>query len=181
MAIEHPTTVQFIAKIFTRINKNGPIPEHRPDLGPCWIWTGMHHKRGYGEYHTPGNCRKVRRVHRLIFQLFVGSLKATDHCLHHCDNPPCCNPRHLWKGTHLDNMRDMAAKGRRSKGGPVKGQPQLASRGERNGNSKLTPELVRAIRASASTLSHRRTAIMFAISKCTVEKIRSRDLWAHLD
>lgn len=58
--------------------------------------------------------------------------------LHHCDNPPCCRPSHLFLGTPADNMADMDRKGRRRTGNCA---------GEANGRAKLTEAQVQAIRA----------------------------------
>lgn len=70
----------------------------------------------------------------MSWQLFRSPIPPGLHVLHRCDNPPCINPYHLFLGTHLDNMRDMAAKGR-------------SRPGEAHHNAKLTKEQVIAIRA----------------------------------
>jgi hypothetical protein len=56
----------------------------------------------------------VWKAHRVAWTLANGPIPAGMHVLHTCDNPPCCNPGHLWLGTQADNMADMARKGRTS-------------------------------------------------------------------
>jgi hypothetical protein len=80
--------------------------------GGCWIWRGAINNKGYG-YLTAGK-RGAGRVlaHRVSWELNNGMITGGEIVLHTCDNPPCVNPDHLRLGTQLDNLRDMAAKGR---------------------------------------------------------------------
>ena len=76
----------------------------------CWLWTGATDACGYGIVR--GLDGRVIRAHRLAWQLAVGPI-PTDRCvLHHCDNPRCQNPAHLFLGTRADNAHDRDAKGR---------------------------------------------------------------------
>lgn len=86
--------------LWGRVDKSG---------GPeaCWPWTGARHK-GYGMI---GIARKKHGTHRVAYALATGD-PGDLHVCHACDNPPCCNPAHLFLGTHQDNMRDLVAKGR---------------------------------------------------------------------
>lgn len=79
----------------------------------CWLYTGFRKWDGYGWLARYFNG-KVRYLtaHRYAWMLLKGDVPAGMHVLHKCDNPPCCNPDHLWLGTHQDNMRDKSAKGR---------------------------------------------------------------------
>lgn len=92
-------------EFWTRVNKNGPAPEHVPHLGRCWEWVGIKGATGYGSYN------KVR-AHRFILQVALERPLGNLFACHHCDNPSCVNPDHLFAGTHTDNMRDMLSKGR---------------------------------------------------------------------
>ena len=74
--------------------------------GACWPWTGPRHSAGYGLFRR-------QYAHRLALESALGRpLGSGMEACHSCDNPPCCNPAHLFEGTHQDNVRDMAAKGR---------------------------------------------------------------------
>lgn len=78
----------------------------------CWIWTAAR-IRGYGVFRVAG--RNIRAP-RVSYELFVGPVPRSLSACHHCDNPPCVNPAHLFLGTQKDNMLDMAAKGRGTSG-----------------------------------------------------------------
>lgn len=79
------------------------------DNDDCWIWQGKRNVKGYGIIQIDG----VRQAHRHAWSLNAGEPAPADKLvLHSCDNPPCCNPRHLRLGTRHDNMQD-AVKRRR--------------------------------------------------------------------
>jgi len=75
----------------------------------CWLWEGCLRTDGYGCFRLNG---KTRTTHRLAYEWLVAPIPLGLQVLHRCDNPSCVNPNHLWLGTHGDNMRDAAAKGR---------------------------------------------------------------------
>jgi hypothetical protein len=92
-----------------RVDRNGPVPAHRPELGPCWPWTRGHFAEGYGAVKW---ADKTRGTHRVAWMVTYGPIPPRICVLHHCDNRPCCRPDHLFLGTKGDNARDMTAKGR---------------------------------------------------------------------
>ena len=77
----------------------------------CWLWTGHKTKDGYGKLYMQSFGYQIY-THRISYMLAYGSIPIGFHVLHRCDNPPCCNPSHLFLGTQQDNMRDREAKGR---------------------------------------------------------------------
>lgn len=72
----------------------------------CWEWTGYKDSNGYGRF-SGGNY-----VHRAIYEMYFGEIPKEMSICHTCDNPSCCNPQHLFLGTHKDNMHDRDKKGR---------------------------------------------------------------------
>lgn len=90
-----------------------PIAERLADKldksGSCWEFTGKHNDYGYGLIWQNG---VEARAHRVAWELAHGMIPDDLLVLHHCDNPPCCRPEHLFLGTHADNTNDMLAKGR---------------------------------------------------------------------
>ena len=76
----------------------------------CWEWQAFRDRDGYGRAWVDG---KMLPAHRVAFELANNTtLTADQEVCHKCDNPPCCNPHHLFLGTHKDNMLDMAQKKR---------------------------------------------------------------------
>lgn len=84
-----------------------------PDANGCMNWLRAKGKDGYGHIYYEG---KHCRAHRVIWQHFNGSIPTGLFVCHTCDNPLCCNEKHLFLGTPLDNSRDMVEKGRQIKG-----------------------------------------------------------------
>lgn len=110
-------------RFWSKVDRNGQIV--RPELGECWTWRGGHTGRGYSSFTLRG--RQVL-AHRLSLAIKLGGLPADMRACHHCDNPGCVNPKHLFAGTATDNSRDMVEKGRlvsaqRSKTHCPKGHP----------------------------------------------------------
>ena len=77
----------------------------------CWPWLSYINDAGYGVTRTTRN--KAVRASHIAYELTYGPLPDGMFVCHSCDNPVCCNPAHLFAGTHTDNMRDMDKKNRR--------------------------------------------------------------------
>ena len=75
----------------------------------CWVWIGAIDRGGYGKLHFAG---KLKKAHRLAYELSTGEIAAGLLVLHRCDVRRCCNPAHLFLGTNVENIEDMIAKGR---------------------------------------------------------------------
>jgi hypothetical protein len=137
-------------RFWSHINKRGP--------NECWLWTACMKPNGYGDFRLSG---KGIYAHRLAFELAIGPVGEWLVC-HSCDNRACCNPAHLFLGTHADNMADAATKGRMAKK-------------ERNGNSRLTVQLAGQIRNAPG--KQRDIAAAFGICQGTVWQIKSGRTW----
>lgn len=74
----------------------------------CWGWTASGQR--YGKLRVSG---VYVNAHRFSWELHNGPIPEGMFVLHHCDNPPCTNPEHLYLGTNSDNMVDMVRRGRR--------------------------------------------------------------------
>lgn len=97
-----PVSIKEIASD-DRIDRSGG-----PDS--CWEWQGRVKNDGYGEVN------RNDLVHRLAYEATHGPIPGGMCVCHHCDNPICANPSHLFLGTHSDNVRDRVAKGRSAVG-----------------------------------------------------------------
>ncbi len=97
-----------IARFWSRVDRSGGSKA-------CWPWRGSS-GGDYGQFLAPDGS--AHKAHRLAYELTHGStiMPGLLAC-HHCDNPPCCNPAHIFIGTRQDNARDMHRKGRGYRGG----------------------------------------------------------------
>jgi hypothetical protein len=102
-------------RFWAKVDKNGPIPQHRPELGQCWPWTAAASELGYGSFNFNG---RVIPSHRAAWQIVVGEIPDGLEVCHHCDYPPCVRAdpdplvSHLFLGTHWQNLKDSRDKGR---------------------------------------------------------------------
>ena len=130
----------------------------------CWPWTGAVNEDGYG---LVWDGRAVQ-AHRVAWRLTFGPIPEGIHVLHHCDNPPCQRPDHLFLGTHKMNMEDRQAKGRQAVGDAT------AQWGMTNGQVKFTTEQVveiRRARAFGALLRH--ISAEYGISMAQASRIGS--------
>lgn len=87
------------------------------DMNGCWIWSGSKNTAGYGVILLRKVKKTACKVHRLAYTVFKRNPRKYI-VRHTCDNPGCVNPGHLIKGSHADNARDRALRGRGGKVGP---------------------------------------------------------------
>ncbi len=133
--------------------------------GECWIWRGGKGSMGYGKISRRG---KTIGTHQLSWELARGTIPKGLSILHRCDVPLCVRPTHLFLGTQRDNMRDMVRKGR-------------DRFGENNSHSVLTEPAVREIRRMLASGKNRgEVAMVFNVSRSTVEAIAAGKTWAHV-
>lgn len=135
-----PTAAAIIGlkeRFATYVAKRGP--------DDCWPWQGSRSRRtGYGGFRVG---YRTARAHVAAFVIASGSLPAGIVC-HTCDNPPCCNPAHLYDGTDQTNADDRVARGRTARGDRNGARAYRANRarGERHRSAKLSDDQVAAIR-----------------------------------
>jgi len=135
--------------------------------GGCWLWKGRRYKDGYGEFRS--RTGKSIAAHRASWMLASGEIPTGMVICHHCDNPPCVNPAHLFVGTQQENERDKHAKGR---------APSTA--GASNGNARLTAEQVHKLRRMCASVSDTELGGKFGISRTQVRDIRRGRSWSQL-
>jgi hypothetical protein len=144
------TRKQFMAKLV------------RNEMTGCLEWHGLKNANGYGRTTIRG---RNLTVHRYVWELFNGPISQGLCVCHKCDNRQCAEPTHLFLGTTKDNSEDMVRKGRSLKG-------------ERNNKSKLTPDDVRAIRASNERQVD--LAARYGVTQAMVSQVKLGNFWRHV-
>ena len=129
--------------------------------GECWLWKGKEFTWGHGRARIEIRGQRIT-VYRAAYEYFIGPIPAGLGVLHHCDEPLCIRPDHLFLGTNADNYHDSQRKNRHCAG-------------ERHGMAKLTAEDVHRIRASH--LSKPILAAIFGVHPGHIKSIRSRRVW----
>lgn len=97
-------------RFWAMVDKNGPIPEHRPNIGRCWLWTGYISTNGYGQINRGDHI--VDYSHHVAFEMQKGVIRPGLDVMHACDNRACMRGSHLSQGTRRKNIRDCVARGR---------------------------------------------------------------------
>jgi hypothetical protein len=149
-----------VAKFWGKVNKTDG----------CWLWTGAKHRDGYG-YLLRGGHQIL--AHRFAWTVSFGPIPSGLVVCHACDVRPCVRPDHLALGTQVDNMTDMAQKGR--------ARMVREQRGEANKVARLTDESVREIRAlyaKGDTLDS--IGRQYSVNPGTIWHVVRRKTWKHV-
>jgi HNH endonuclease len=159
MAMKHYTPERRKTVFYKKVNKNGSIPQHCPELGQCWEWVGVHLPNGYGTL-------SAKLVHRLSWVMEYGDIPNRLFVLHKCDNRNCVRPDHLFLGTQKQNLEDMCIKGRQDNG-------------EKRYNHKLTWKKVAEIRKryALGNVSQAKLAFEYDISRSVINQVLLNKTW----
>ena len=140
----------------------------------CWEWVGTIRPDGYGILQKGPGLNSFYRAHRLSWEIHYGKIPYGKHICHHCDNPKCVNPEHLFVGTDADNQRDKWEKGR--------GNPPPKFPGSKNHNAKLTEKDVKNMRTLRKKgWSNREIAELYPqMNPGSIKGITSGASWKHV-
>ncbi|WP_018428259.1 HNH endonuclease [Hoeflea sp. 108] len=149
--------------------------------GDCWLWTGKTDERGRGRVWRDG---KLKLHHRAVWEALFGPIPTGAMLCHHCDNPRCANPDHLYVGDGKTNVADMFDRKRhwtqveplRARAiGAANGRQNTWTRGARNPKAKLSKEAVALIRESND--GPRALAKQLGVHRTTIQRIKKGALW----
>lgn len=134
----------------------------------CWPWLGAKLDAGYGLFNYRN---KTALAHRLAYEFTHGEGSAKGFKIRHsCDNPSCCNPKHLIKGSQQDNMNDKIARGR-----------DRNLKGNECSWRKLNEEDIPKIRILLKQgIFHRVIAEKFGVNVVTISDIKQKRTWRHV-
>lgn len=118
---------------------------------------------GHVTYCDP-RTQRTSQLHRVIYELHNGPIPEGYHVCHSCDVPSCCNPEHLFLGTHMDNMKDRTEKGRGKSVGKV-----------------LTPEDVAVIKSRIPNETQISIANDYGVTRKAIHKIKYNKTWKHVE
>jgi hypothetical protein len=140
----------------------------------CWEWQGYKTILGYGQIGCSKPKKKILYCHRVAWESVNGPIPEGIDICHKCDNPRCCNPSHLFAGTHEDNMRDCHAKKR----SVHFIRPDCFPTGEKSCRSKLKKhQVIQAMKMVSRGLPAWIIAEEFGVSRSAISKIANGKSW----
>ena len=152
-----------IERFWAKVDRRGP--------DECWPWKAYKNSDGYGKLITGSRkdgSRRTVSAHRASF--FIANGRWPLEGCHSCDCRCCCNPSHIWEGTHADNIADMDRKGRRR-----------VFRGARHPRAKLTEEQALSVFAlKAEGMTCVAIGALLGITDVAVGNILRGRTWTHL-
>jgi ribosomal protein L40E len=146
--------------------------------GDCWEWTGCDNGHGYGVF---GVANDSKAAHRVSYEMEHGPIPEGMEVCHHCDNPCCVRPSHLFLGTQADNMRDMYSKGRQSSSEVRSEGARRQPRGEEHHFATLSNEEARQIwQLHLTGMRKVDMAQRLNVKVNAVYRVTNSDCWAHV-
>ncbi len=170
VAVERKLPLDDFKKRFQeQVDTNGPIPAHKPHVGPCSIWTGPMSPVGYGRFYFAG---RDRFAHIAAWMMWCGEIPNKKVVMHLCDNMACVRLEHLELGTQAQNVEAMLLANR-----------DKHPRGEAAGKAKLTEEKVRLIRYLYNPITRNliRLARIFKVTSSSLSAIVTYRSWRHVE
>ncbi len=141
----------------------------------CWEWTASRNRNGYGNFRSRTFFPGELLAHRISWLIHKGDIPAGLQVLHNCDNPCCVRPDHLFLGTMVDNMKDMAAKGRHATKRGTEHLPRGAAHHYAQRGPKITRQQACDIRASRA--SNKALSDFLEVDRSLISKIRTGRIW----
>jgi hypothetical protein len=169
----HSTHPTYCSRLCTN-NRNGtPIERFfkfisaQSHPNDCWEWLGVKSHQGYGNFTF--NNHPVR-AHRFSWELHGGTIPEGLLVCHHCDNPSCVNPLHLYVGTHVDNNNDTIKRGR-----------NIDRKGSKHPCSVVTEKIALEIRSkSKQGQTGQELSREYGLCEATISNIKNRKSWTHI-
>ena len=124
----------------------------------CWLWTGYQNKKGYGMFRVGDTMMLTHRYSAQAAGMIIDNMLVC----HHCDNPSCVRPDHLFLGNHIDNMRDKVSKGR----------------GKKFDKRKLTEQQIIYIRSSNDGIKE--LAQLYNVGKSTIWYVKHNQTYKEI-
>jgi len=150
---------RFLSKV--KVSENG-----------CWNWIAGVTEDGYGHFWLNG---KTVRSHRLAYRMWVGNILDNKIICHHCDNPACVNPKHMFMGTTQDNVTDRETKHRGNHTPPI-------LIGSKHPKSKfIESDIVKIRELRKSGLECSKIALIYGVVRQTIHRICTNNGWKHVE